>query len=117
MEMSRAYRDTERVQWVATVAVDLHLGDVLVAGQILAKAWGGPVGLDAWRFVVDGILSPLWLASDKTVLCRRARAQLPRPVVPGIVAGDPYLEDDRVQVRIATLTWARREIDRARARR
>ena len=48
--------------WSETSAVDLRPGDEIALGRILEKSWGGPLGLDAWRLIVEGLVRPVWLA-------------------------------------------------------
>lgn len=108
---------TRTGRWEATLAIDLYPGHALVAGAIIAKAWGGPVGIDAWRFVLDTSPTPMWLPADMTVLCRRAHVRTAHRNLPGVLAADPTRDDDRWEARATTLAWARLEIDRTRSRR
>lgn len=75
---------TRQVFWSKLTADEVVPGDVLAWGTVLAKAWGGPIGLDAWRIVIAGQVKPLWLVKGE-VVHRRAHERLASPAVDGVV--------------------------------
>jgi hypothetical protein len=82
--MKRLTRPTRQVVWSRITVEEIAPGDVLAWGTVLAKAWGGPIGINAWRVVIEGQMKPLWLAPDE-IVHRRARAKRrPTPVI-GVV--------------------------------
>jgi hypothetical protein len=90
--MSRNRRrssQTGRIGWETTVPEDIGPGDLLPWGVVREKTWGGPVGIDAWRVVVNGHHRPLWLKAKREVMCRRAFERADAAKVAGIVASDP----------------------------
>ncbi len=71
-------------------AEDVCVGDVLVWGTVLAMAWGGPLGIEAWRIVIQDHHRPLWLAPGEPVHCRqRATASTPNPLAGVVGSGSP----------------------------
>ncbi|MBZ0230912.1 MAG: hypothetical protein K8M05_01050 [Deltaproteobacteria bacterium] len=63
----RQQRTTRQVVWSKLTAEEVSPGDVLAWGTVLAKAWGGPLGIEAWRLVIEGQHRPLWLARGEIV--------------------------------------------------
>lgn len=63
----RQQRTTRQVAWTKLTAEEVTPGDVLAWGTVLAKAWGGPLGIEAWRLVIEGQHRPLWLARGEIV--------------------------------------------------
>jgi hypothetical protein len=77
----RLTHTTRQVVWSKLTAEEIGVGDVLAHGTVLAKAWGGPLGIEAWRVVIEGQVKPLWLVKGE-VVHRRARARRrPSPVI------------------------------------
>ena len=68
----RHSRPTRQVHWSKLTADEVVPGDVLAWGTVLAKEWGGPIGIEAWRFVIEGQHKPLWLLKGE-IVHRRAR--------------------------------------------
>lgn len=77
-------RPTRQVVWSRITVEEIAPGDVLAWGTVLAKAWGGPVGIHAWRVVIEGQHKPLWLVPDE-IVHRRARAKRGVTPVVGVV--------------------------------
>jgi len=85
MPVRRFARSTTRqVFWSKLTADEVAPGDVLAWGTVLSKSWGGPIGIDAWRIVIEGQVKPLWLVKGE-VVHRRARARLASEAVTGVV--------------------------------
>jgi hypothetical protein len=84
----RHTRPTRQVHWSKLTADEVAPGDVLAWGTVLAKAWGGPVGIEAWRLVIEGQIKPLWLVKGE-VVHRRARARREPAQVAGVVGSRP----------------------------
>ncbi len=109
--MSRNRRrssETRRIGWAATKPEDIGPGDLLPWGVVREKTWGGPIGIDAWRFVVTGHHRPLWLKAKRDVICRRAfESGVPANVI-GVVSSDPKrIYDPRGATRSYILRHAR----------
>lgn len=68
----RLARTTRQVVWSKLTAEEVTPGDVLAWGTVLAKAWGGPLGIDAWRLVIADRHRPLWLTPGE-IVHRRGR--------------------------------------------
>ncbi len=85
MPSRRMLRPTRQVVWSKLTAEEVAPGDVLAWGTVLAKAWGGPIGIEAWRLVIEGQLKPVWLLKGE-VVHRRARATRKSSAVSGVVA-------------------------------
>ncbi len=80
-------------------AEDVCVGDVLVWGTVVAKAWGGALGIEAWRVVIEDRHRPLWLAPDEPIHCRqRAPASSPTGL-DGVVGSGPYAADRATTLR------------------
>lgn len=75
---------TRQVFWSKLTADEVVPGDVLAWGTVLAKAWGGPIGIEAWRIVIEGQVKPLWLVKGE-IVHRRAREKLAAGAVDGVV--------------------------------
>lgn len=92
---------TRRVAWAPTMSEDIGPGDLLPWGVVREKTWGGPVGIHAWRVVVSGQHTPIWLKAKRTVICRRAAAPgATTALVAGVVASSPMRANDlRVRIR------------------
>ena len=69
---------TRQVFWSKLTADEVEPGDVLAWGTVLAKAWGGPIGIEAWRLVIEGQHKPLWLAKGEIVHRRARTTMIPR---------------------------------------
>jgi hypothetical protein len=82
--IKRLMRPTRQVVWTRITVEEIAPGDVLAWGTVLAKAWGGPLGIAAWRVVIEGQHKPLWLAPDE-IVHRRARAKRRAATVVGVV--------------------------------
>ncbi len=95
----RAGRPTERVVWTVLSAEDVSVGDVLVWGKVLAKAWGGALGIEAWRVVIEDRHRPLWLAPDEPVHCRQRGPQAPPATLAGVVGSGPSASDRASNLR------------------
>lgn len=80
----RFTRPTRQVVWSKLTADEVAVGDVLAYGTVLAKAWGGPLGIDAWRLVIEGQVKPLWLGK-REIVHRRARASRRPSPVTGVI--------------------------------
>ena len=103
--------------WSETSAVDLRPGDEIALGRILEKSWGGPLGLDAWRLIVEGLVRPVWLASDQFLLARPTRVGPSAPIIAGVFGGASGSDPERVRTRLAAVNWARHHVALQRARR
>lgn len=80
----RMLRPTKQVHWSKLTADEVAPGDVLAWGTVLAKVWGGPIGIEAWRLVIEGQVKPLWLVKGE-IVHRRARAKRAPAQVTGVV--------------------------------
>jgi len=80
----RHTRPTRQVVWSRLTADEVATGDVLVWGTVLAKAWGGPLGIEAWRVVIEGQHRPLWLGKGE-IVHRRARTKRAPAQMVGVV--------------------------------
>lgn len=85
MPARRFLRPTRQVVWSKLTAEEVAPGDVLAWGTVLAKAWGGPIGIEAWRLVIEGQHKPVWLLKGE-IVHRRARATRKASAVSGVVA-------------------------------
>lgn len=72
MPARRLARTTRQVVWAKLTAEEVTPGDVLPWGTVLAKTWGGPLGIEAWRLVIADRHRPLWLAR-REIVYRRGR--------------------------------------------
>lgn len=82
--LKRMLRPTRQVVWTKLTADEIAPGDVLAWGTVLAKAWGGPLGIGAWRIVIEGQHKPLWLGK-REIVHRRAHARRRAAAVNGVV--------------------------------
>jgi hypothetical protein len=106
----RSKTSTPQVDWVTVCCDDVNPGDALEYGVVQAKAWGAPVGIEAWCFLIVGRLRPLWHVAGATVLCRRNAAPADPMLVP-IVATHTRPIDGRAVIRQSVVGRARRETE------
>jgi len=107
------------VTWAITPVESIAVGDQIHLGgprTVLAKHWGGPIGVDAWRFLVDGVVPPVWVRPGRALPVCPARDAAPAPWLDAVIASQAEVPDVRVTTRALVLVRARNRLPLRRLR-
>jgi hypothetical protein len=56
-----------------------------VIGVVQARAWGGHLGIEAWRFTIADCHRPVWIRACAKLVCRRGTVGATGPLVDAVV--------------------------------